>query len=99
MFEITPQDIAQLDDKQLRTLVGLLCEAELRKRGYSTAAVTWGGDQNARDGGLDVRVSLPDEKPSTDSSLGGQQASKSKNKTCRPAPLLTKCVQKAFCVL
>jgi hypothetical protein len=63
MFEITPQDIAQLDDKQLRTLVGLLCEAELRSRGYSTAAVTWGGDQNAKDGGLDVRVSLPDDKP------------------------------------
>jgi hypothetical protein len=61
MFEITPQDIAQLDDTQLRTLVGLLCEAELRRRGYSTAAVTWGGDQNAKDGGLDVRVSLPDD--------------------------------------
>jgi hypothetical protein len=51
MFEITPQDIAQLDDKQLRTLVGLLCEAELRSLAYSTAAVTWGGDQNG--GGLD----------------------------------------------
>jgi hypothetical protein len=63
MFEITPQDIAQLDDGQLRTLVALLCEAELRSRGYSTAAVTWGGDQNAKDGGLDVRVNLPDDKP------------------------------------
>jgi hypothetical protein len=70
MFEITPQDIAQLDDKQLRTLVGLLCEAELRSRGYSTAFVTWGGDQNAKDGGLDVRVSLPDDKPIDDSSFG-----------------------------
>ncbi len=63
MFEITPQDIAQLDDKQLRTVVGLLCEAELRGRGYSTAAVTWGGDQNAKDGGLDVLVNLPDNNP------------------------------------
>jgi hypothetical protein len=58
MFEITPQDIAQLDDKQLRALIGLLCEAELRKRGLSTNAITWGGDQNAADGGLDVRVDL-----------------------------------------
>ncbi|MBC8726109.1 hypothetical protein F6X37_32635 [Paraburkholderia sp. 31.1] len=58
MFEITADDIAILDDSQLRTLVGLLCEAELRSRGYSTAAVTWGGNQNAKDGGLDVRVSL-----------------------------------------
>ncbi len=63
MFEITPQDIAQLDDKQLRTLVGMLCEAELRSCGYSTAAVTWGGDQSAKDGGVDVRVSLSDDKP------------------------------------
>ncbi len=63
MFEITAQDIAQLDDKQLRTLAALLCEAELRSRGYPTAAVTWGGDQNAKDGGLDVRVNLPDDKP------------------------------------
>lgn len=59
MFEITPEDIANLDDRQLRTLVGLLCEAELRSRGCSTAAVSWGGDQNATDGGLDVRVRGP----------------------------------------
>ena len=62
MFEVTPEDIAQLDDEQLRTLVALLCEAELRQRGYSTAGVTWGGDQTAKDGGLDVRVSLPPDK-------------------------------------
>ncbi|HZZ80963.1 MAG TPA: hypothetical protein VFE62_20850 [Gemmataceae bacterium] len=62
MFEITPEDIAQLDDKQLRTLVALLCEADLRRRGYSVAAVTWGGDQNAKDGGLDIRVDLPADK-------------------------------------
>lgn len=63
MFEIAPQDIAQLDDKQLRTLVGLLCEAEIRSRAYSTAAVTWGGDRNVADEGAKVRVSLPDDKP------------------------------------
>ena len=63
MFEVTPEDIAQLgDDEQLRTLVALLCEAELRQRGYSTAGVTWGGDQTAKDGGFDVRVSLPPDK-------------------------------------
>jgi hypothetical protein len=62
VFEITPADIARLGDEQLRTLVGLLCEAELRGRGYSSAAVTWGGNQNAADGGIDVRVSLPSDK-------------------------------------
>ena len=59
MFEITGDDIAALSDTDLRTLVGRLCEAELRRHNLFTAAVTWGGDQNAKDGGLDVRVSLP----------------------------------------
>ena len=62
MFDITPDDIAHLSDEQLRTLIGLLCEAELRRLGYSRAAVTWGGNQNAADGGLDVRVNLPSDK-------------------------------------
>jgi hypothetical protein len=60
MLEITPNDIALLNDTDLRTLIGLLCEAELRKRGLSAAAATWGGHQNAADGGLDVRVALGD---------------------------------------
>jgi lambda repressor-like predicted transcriptional regulator len=36
-----------------------LCEAELRRQGFSASHVTWGGDQNATDGGIDVRVALP----------------------------------------
>jgi hypothetical protein len=59
MLEITGDDIALLSDADLRTLVGRLCAAELSKNGLSTASVTYGGDQNAADGGLDVRVSLP----------------------------------------
>jgi hypothetical protein len=59
MFEITPEDIARLDDKNLRAVIARLCEAELRRRGLSTTYVTWGGDQNAADGGIDVRVALP----------------------------------------
>lgn len=59
MFEITPDDVALLSDEDLRTIIGRLCEAELKKRGLSTSAVTWGGNQNAADGGLDVRVGLP----------------------------------------
>ena len=58
MFEITSDDIALLNDEDLRTLVGLLCESELRAKGYSAASVTWGGNQNAADGGLDARVAL-----------------------------------------
>jgi hypothetical protein len=59
MFEITRDDIAALNDEDLRTLIGLLCEAELRRANLPISAVTWGGSQTAKDGGLDVRVSLP----------------------------------------
>lgn len=59
MFEITGNDIAQLNDEDLRSLVGLLCESEVRRRGLPTSSVTWGGDQRAVDGGVDVRVALP----------------------------------------
>jgi hypothetical protein len=60
MFEITSDDIALLNDEDLRALVGLLCESEARSRGFSASFVTWGGNQNATDGGLDVHVALPD---------------------------------------
>ncbi|WP_061023718.1 hypothetical protein [Bradyrhizobium sp. CCH5-F6] len=59
MFEITGDHIAELSDEDLRGLIGILCEAEMRRRGLPVSAITWGGDQNAKDGGLDVRVSLP----------------------------------------
>src|SRR4030095_6907215 len=58
MLEITGDDIAALSDEDLRTLVGRLCEAELRRRNLAASAVTWGGNQTAKDGGLDVRVAL-----------------------------------------
>lgn len=58
MLEITPEDIAQLNDEDLRALIGRLAEAELRHLGLPASAVTYGGNQNAPDGGIDVRVSL-----------------------------------------
>jgi len=58
MLEITGNDIENLNDSDLRVLIGLLCEAELRGVNLPTAGVTWGGDQNAKDGGIDVRVEL-----------------------------------------
>lgn len=63
MFEVTDKDIANLDDATLRTLVALLCEAECRRRNLSTSYVTWGGDQNAADDGIDVAIDLPDDCP------------------------------------
>jgi hypothetical protein len=63
MFEITGDDIALLNDEQLRELIGRLCETEVRRRGYSASHVTWGGNQNAPDGGIDVRVELATGSP------------------------------------
>lgn len=58
MLEISGKDISELSDSDLRALIGLLCEAELRTYGLPTAGVTWGGHQNAKDGGIDVRVDI-----------------------------------------
>src|SRR3989339_251553 len=57
-LEVPGDQIAQLDDTDLRTLVGYVCEREVRVHGYSPSTVTWGGHQNASDGGIDVRVAL-----------------------------------------
>jgi hypothetical protein len=59
MFEVAAEDIALLTDEDLRSLVGRLCESEMRRRGISPSCVTWGGDQKAGDGGVDVRVAMP----------------------------------------
>lgn len=59
MFDVTSDEINQLNDVDLRELVARLCEAELSSQGLSPVAVTWGGNQTAPDGGLDVRIELP----------------------------------------
>src|SRR5262245_50206816 len=63
MFDITGQDISFLSDEDLRTLVGRLCEAELCRFGMSPLCASWGGNQDAADGGIDVRVTLADSPP------------------------------------
>ena len=55
-FEITGEHIAELSDSDLRSLIGLLCEADYRAAGLPTSGIRWGGHQDARDGGLDVVV-------------------------------------------
>ncbi len=65
LLEITGDDIAQLDDTELRTLIGLLCEADFRLAGLPTKGITWGGHQNASDGGLDVVVRVEDTPSDT----------------------------------
>lgn len=56
VLTISSDEVAQLSDADLRTLVALLCEDEMRAKGRPVSAVTWGGEQDAADGGIDVRV-------------------------------------------
>ena len=58
IFEVTPEHIEALSDVDLRTLVGRLAEQEVVRAGHSASSVTYGGHQNAKDGGIDVRVDL-----------------------------------------
>lgn len=58
-FEVTVSDVQKLNDEQARELIARLCKAELQSLGIGTAPVTWGGDQRAKDGGVDVRVDIP----------------------------------------
>ena len=55
-FELEAADISALNDADLRELVARLSEAELIQRGISSSCVTWGGAQEAPDGGLDVSI-------------------------------------------
>lgn len=56
LIEISGNDIAELGDSDFRDLIGRLCEADYRLAGLPTPGITWGGDQDAADDGLDVVV-------------------------------------------
>jgi hypothetical protein len=58
IFSVSSEEIQSLTDVQARELVARLCKSELRTQGISTAMVSWGGDQRAKDGGVDVRVDV-----------------------------------------
>ncbi len=58
IFEVTPAHIEALSDADLRTLIGYLAEQEITRAGYSASCVTYGGHQNAADGGIDVRSNV-----------------------------------------
>lgn len=60
IFKVSKSEIQQLNDEQARELIARLCQAEIRHKGLSTSAVIWGGDQRAKDGGVDVRVVIED---------------------------------------
>ncbi|ACD91494.1 conserved hypothetical protein [Chlorobium limicola DSM 245] len=59
MFEVTGIDIGNLGDADLRELVKKLAIAELRGQGCPISSVIAGGNQDAPDGGIDVRIDCP----------------------------------------
>lgn len=61
IFEAKKEEIRKLDDSALRELVGRLCRTEAVACGLGAAAVRYGGDQNAPDGGVDVEVDMQDK--------------------------------------
>ncbi len=63
LLEITGDDIASLNDTDLRTLIGLLCEADFRLAGLPTSEIIWGGHQDASDDGIDITVHSDVEPP------------------------------------
>lgn len=65
LLGINEDDIAQLLDADLRSLIGLLCEADYRLAGLPTKGITWGGHQDAGDGGLDVVIRGEEVPPTT----------------------------------
>lgn len=78
-FEITGEDIAQLNDADLRDLIGLLCEADYKFSGLCTSGVRFGGHQDAADGGIDVMVEneiSPPDKNFIPKSITGFQVKK-----------------------
>lgn len=58
IFEVTSDDVEKLSDSDLRVLVAYVAEREVVRSSHSPASVTYGGHQNAGDGGIDVRVDL-----------------------------------------
>ena len=55
IFKITAKDIESLSDVDARELIARLSREDARKSGFSQSVVTWGGDQKAADGGVDVK--------------------------------------------
>ena len=80
LLEITGNDIALLNDADLRELIGLLCEADYRSAGLPTKGITSSGHQDAPDGGLDVVVRdtvTPPQKSYIPKAVTGFQVKKS----------------------
>lgn len=63
-LNLTGNHIANLGDEDLRVLVTKLCEAELQRNALPASSILSGGNQTAKDGGIDVAIDLQAPTPS-----------------------------------
>ena len=59
LLEVSKDQIKSLKDDELRELIVMLSNATLKKNNISNKAVLHGGNQDSKDGGVDVRISVP----------------------------------------
>lgn len=89
LLEVTGDHVKKLTDVDLRVLVVRLCEAELRRCGLPTSAITAGGHQDAPDGGIDVRVCLAStSSPNLDFILRPNTGFQAKASTMPPSEIV-----------
>ena len=62
ILDLTKEHIKLLNDDDLRTLIGLLVEKEVKSKNISSSSIRYGGNQNSTDSGIDVMVEIPDEQ-------------------------------------
>ena len=94
LLEIVGDDIARLNDADLRMLIGLLCEADYRQAGLPTRGITWGGNQDARDGGLMWLFEKRRHRQFIVQYRGMSRAFRSKKPICLGLRLSKKCGQR-----
>lgn len=59
LLEVSKDQIKSLKDDELRELIVMLSNATLKKNNISNKAVLHGGNQDSKDGGVDVRIFVP----------------------------------------
>ena len=57
LLEVSKDQIKALKDDELRDLIVMLSKATLKKNNISNKVVLHGGNQDSKDGGVDVRIS------------------------------------------
>ena len=65
IFDIEKEELLRLSDVLLEEFIARLAEAEIAAKGHSPAWVSWSGSINAPDGGIDIRVQVPEDKLNT----------------------------------